>query len=173
MLLFAILFLVVYLVPAYRKLIPYLQVSTSVKKLSRFINAYENSRRIEREEESLLKYFPVIKKYERRYRLEYGATPQALKWNADKIFNSLRMVRNEKWIELKCTLNPLSAIGSVFYLPGNLAYRRRNTQNHSVFSLLLHLALWAGEFLLEHILGFGLDSFLIPYIQSIYQNSPK
>jgi len=169
--LFFVAFLILYTLSATDKVPDFFHICTALKKLSKFLLAYEFGQGYEKEKERLLEYYPIIKKYDQTCQLQYGTSDFSLKWNAEQIYNNLRMVKNEKRIELKYALNPFSVIRKTFYLPSS--FLKSKKPQASVISLLLHLLLWAVEIAAEHILGTVVDAHLIPYIQSACQSILK
>lgn len=121
-----IIFFLVYFFSIAQKIHCYKEVCHCLKRLKKFICAYEhgflghsNSHKYSKELNSLLQYSPVIRKYYNghAYRLSYNNPSYTNEEHSKNLYIEFLDIKVQKLYELKCSFNPIYAVRKTCLLP--------------------------------------------------------
>lgn len=121
-----VLWLVVYIINIIKCFYEYQELKKCVQLLVTYVAAYTQSCRTlgtaedyEADLTTLLRYYPVIYKYQQHPKLAYSDSPQSTRDKSEALFHSLMMARNFKRHELYNSLIPTASLKILANIPSS------------------------------------------------------
>lgn len=156
---------VVYVAVIIKSALELFQVRRCIRKLRGFLTAYERRNGCQRELNSLLRYYPVIARYENRPILSYNSSDAENSFGSKTLLSEFLMLRNFKRHKLFCSLNPLSALKAMVAFPAT-ALSWFGFKPKRAIALLVSVVGWG----ITYILGLfsnEIKDFLISLLQKL------